>query len=74
MGSFSAFSNNNIGNMGEIRFAARWEPQYRNANRENNGPADIEPTSFSKPNIVDMNEGKKNSTMPRIDIKEAEIK
>ena len=74
MGSFSAFSNNNIGNTGGIRFAARCEPQKRNANREKIEPVDIKIDSLSKPNKDDMNEGNKNSVIPRIDIIEAENK
>ena len=68
--SFSPFSNNNIGNTGGIRFAARCEPQKRNAKRENIEPAYIELTSISKPNKDDMNEGNKYSIIPRIDIAE----
>ena len=69
--SFSAFSNNNIGNTGGTRFAARCEPQKRNANRENIEPTYIDATSVSKPNKDDMNEGNKYSIIPRIDIAEA---
>jgi hypothetical protein len=69
--SFSTFSNNNIGNTGGTRFAARCEPQKRNAKRVNNGSADIKLTSLSKPNKDDMNEGNKYSVIPRIDIAEA---
>jgi hypothetical protein len=36
IGSFSTFSNNKIGNTGGIMFAARWEPQKRNASRLKN--------------------------------------
>ena len=68
--SFSPFSNNNIGNTGGIKFAARCEPQKRNAKRENIKPTYIDETSISKPNINDINEGNKYSVIPRIDIAE----
>ena len=34
--SFSDFNNNKIGKTGGTRFAARCDPQYKNAKRENN--------------------------------------
>ena len=72
--SFSPFSNNNIGNTGGIRFAARCEPQKRNAKRENIEPTYIDSTSISKPNKDDMNEENWYSIIPSIAIIDAAIK
>ena len=74
MGSFSAFSNNKIGNTGGIRFAAKWEPQKRKAKRVKKILLGISLALLEKPNIEDMNEGNKNSVIPRIDINDAASK
>ena len=74
MESFSAFSNNKIGNTGGIRFAAKLEPQKRKAKRVKLIFSDISKNSFSKPNIDDIIKGNKYSAIPRIDIMEDAIK
>tara|TARA_B100000700_G_C14413561_1_gene564771 strand:+ start:149 stop:427 length:279 start_codon:yes stop_codon:yes gene_type:complete len=73
-GSFSAFNNNNIGNTGGIRFAAKWEPQKRKANRLKRILSDKYIDCFVKPNIDDIIDGKIDSVIPRIDIIEHAIK
>ena len=71
MVSFSAFNSNNIGNTGAIRFAAKWVPQNLKAKRVKKILLEIFCCLIEKPNIEDMNEGNKNSVIPRIDIIEA---
>ena len=74
IGSFSAFSNNKIRNTGGMRFAARCEPQKRNASREKNMVSPINTDSSWKPNTAATVDGNKNSRIPRIEIIEAENK
>ena len=74
MGSFSAFSNNNIGNTGGSRFAAKWEPQNRKAKRVKKILSGVFIGLLRKPNIDDMNEGNWYSIIPKIDINDAASK
>ena len=74
IGSFSTFSNNKIRNTGGMRFAARCEPQKRNASRENNMASPKNTDSFWKPNTAATVDGNKNSRIPRLEIIEAENK
>ena len=74
MGSFSAFSNNKIGNTGGIRFAAKWEPQKRKAKRVKKILSGRFIGLLRKPNIDDMNEGNWYSIIPSIAIIDAAIK
>ena len=74
MGSFSAFSNNNIRNTGGIRFAARWDPQNRKAKRAKKMFSELLMAWVWKPNIEDINEGNMKSKIPKIDINDAASK
>ena len=74
MGSLSDFSNNNMGNIGGIRFAARCEPQKRNDKREKNIVLPINPDSTWCPNTAAIVDGNINSRIPMIEIIEAENK
>ena len=68
MESFSAFNNNNIGNTGAIKFAAKWVPQKRKAKRVKKLLPEISLELIGYPNIEDINAGNKYSVIPRIDI------
>ena len=68
IGSLSDFKSNNIGNTGGIRFAARWEPQNKNAIREKYIESTILLVCPWKLKIVAVNDGNTDSVTPNIDM------
>ena len=68
MGSFSDLRSNNIGNTGGIRFAAKCEPQKRNANRVKYAVPSMPLGWYGNPKIFATSDGNTNSMIPIIDM------